>query len=247
MNGFIGKRSAASVLGVVAMTVAISGCDSDAASSGVPRTSVVESISQSWYRDERPILRHQNDAARGRQWVLTADGVELYELSTGEQLAQIALPDWQWVGRQYACPPDLALGPDGEAVISSNVVSTLWRIDPVTLAASKHDLALDEDTGRDVGITALAFSTQQGAYFAVSAAHGSLWRVDRRLARAQRIPLSEPLPKSCTLAIPPRDPDRRAIRAVGLCVRGKEGDWTVAFAPDQRFGYVRAGQCMIGS
>jgi len=85
---------------------------------------------------------------------------------------------------------------------------------------------------------------QQGAYFAVSAAHGSLWRIDPRLARAQSIPLSAPLPKSCTLAISPREPDRRAIRAAGFCVRGEEGDWNVAFAPDQRSGYVRPGQCM---
>ena len=186
MNGYIGKRSAASVLGVVAMTVAISGCDSDAASRSVPRTSVVESISHSWYRDERPILRHQNDAARSRQWVLTADGVELYELSTGEHLAQIALPDWLWVGRQFASPPDLAIGPRGEAVISSNVVPTLWRIDPVTLVASKHDLALEDDSGRDIGFTALTYSTRQGAYFAFSSSHGSMWRIDTLFRRAQR-------------------------------------------------------------
>ena len=244
MSGYISKRSAASVLGVVAMTVAVSGCDSDAASRSVPRISVVESISHSWYRDERPILRHQNDAARSRQWVLTADGVELYELSTGEQLAQIALPDWTWVGPQFACPPDLAIGPRGEAVVSSNVVPTLWRVDSVTLVASKHDLAI-EDEGRDIGITALAYSAQQGAYFAVSPSQGSLWRIDPLLRRAQSVPLSEPLPKSCALAIPPREPDRRAIRAVGICVRSEEGDWTVAFAPDRRFGYVRPGQCMI--
>jgi len=185
------------------------------------------------------------DAARGRLWALTADGVDLYDVASRQRLAQVALPGWTWVGRQFACPPDLALGPLGEAVVSSNVVPTLWRVDPASLAASKHEMALDEDKGRDVGITALAFSAQQRAYLAVSAAHGTLWRIDPRLARAQRVPLSEPLPKSCTLAIPPREPDRRAIRAVDFCVRGEEGDWTVAFAPDQRFGYVRPGQCNI--
>jgi hypothetical protein len=191
------------------------------------------------------VLRQQNDAERGRHWVLTAEGVELYELSSGKLLAQIALPDWLWVGEEYACPPDLAIGYRGEVVVSSNVVPTLWRIDPVTLVASRHELAMEDDKGRDIGITGLAFSAQQGAYFAVSATHGALWRIDARLARAQSIPLSAPLPKSCTLAIPPREPDRRAMRAVGLCVRGEEGDWTIAFAPDQRFGYVRAGQCVI--
>ena len=243
MNGILSRRSAAGVLGVVAMTIAVSGCDSSAASRSAPGIGVAESFSQIRYRDERSVLRHQNDAERSRHWVLTADGVELYDLSSGELLVQIALPDWSWVGPQYACPPDLAVGYRGEVVISSNVVPTLWRIDPVTLVASRHDLAIEDDKGRDIGITALAFSAQQGTYFAVSAAHGSLWRIDPRLARAQSIPLSAPLPKSCTLAIPPREADRRAIRATALCVRGEEGDWTVALAPDQRFGYVRPGQC----
>ena len=245
MNGFIGKRSAAGVLGVVAMMVAVSGCDSDAASGSEPRISVVGSISHSWYRDERPILRHQNDAARRRQWVLTADGVELYELSTGEQLAQIALPDWLWVGRQFASPPAFAIGPRGEVIVSSNVVPTLWRIDPVTLVASKHDLAIEDSAGRDIGFTALAYSAQQGAYFAVSPSPGSLWRIDPQLGRAQSIPLSASLPNASGLAIPPRTPNQRVSRGVGLCVRSEQGDWTVNLAPDQRSGYVRAGQCRI--
>jgi hypothetical protein len=245
MNGILSGRSAAKVLGVVAMMIAVSGCDSDAASPSAPKISIVEKSPQDWYRGERPILRSQVDAIRSRIWVLTMDGIALYEASTGEEVAQIRLPGWLWVGEQYACPPDLAIGYRGEAVISSNVVPTLWRVDPVTLVASRHDLAIDDDQGRDIGITALVFSAQQGAYFAVSAAHGSLWRIDSRLARAQGIPLSAPLPKSCTLAMAPREPDRRAIRAVGMCVRGEKGDWTVAFAPDQRFGYVRPGQCNI--
>ena len=89
MNGILGRRSAASVLGVVAMTIAVSGCDSDAASRSVPRFDAAESVSHSRYRDERSVLRHQNDAERSRHWVLTVDGVELYDLSTGVQLAQI--------------------------------------------------------------------------------------------------------------------------------------------------------------
>jgi hypothetical protein len=142
------------------------------------------------------------DAIRSRIWVLTLDGIALYEASTGEEVAQIPLPGWLWVDEQYACPPDLAIGPNGEAVISSNVVPALWRVDPVTLAASKHDLAIEDDEGRDIGITALAYSAQQGAYFAVSPSHGSLWRIDPLLRRAQSIPLSAPLPKACGLAIP---------------------------------------------
>jgi len=183
------------------------------------------------------------DAARGRLWALTADGVELYEVATRRKVAQIALPDWTWVHEQYSCPPDLAIGPRGEAVISSNVVPTLWRIDPVTLQASKHEPVLDEDTGRDVGFTALAYSAQQGVFLAVSGPHGSLWRIDALLGRAQSIPLSAPLPKACGLATRPRGADKRVTGFVGLCVRSDIGDWTVSLSPDQRFGYVRPGPC----
>jgi len=245
MNGIFSRRSAASVLGIAAMAVVVAGCDSDAASTSVPQASVVENIPQDWYQGERAILRSQADAARGRLWVLTSEGVELHEAATRRKVAQIALPDWLWVGEQYACPPDLAIGPRGEAVISSNVVPTIWRVDPVTLVASKNDLAIEDDAGRDIGFTALTYSVQQGAYFAVSPSQGSLWRIDPLLRRAQSIPLSAPLPKACGLAIPPRDLDQRVSRVVGFCVRGEQGDWTVSLAPDQRSGYVRPGQCMI--
>lgn len=243
MNGIISRRSASSLLGAVAIAVVAAGCDSDAASSRPSRVNVVASVAQDWRPGDPGVIRYQMDAARGRLWALTAAGVDLYDVASRQRLAQIALPDWIWVDDHFACAPDLAIGPLGEAVVSSNVVPTLWRVDPATLAASKHELAIDDSAGRDIGITALAYSPQQRAYFAVSAAHGSLWRVDPRLSRAQSVPLSAPLPKSCTLAAP--EFDRRATRVTGVCVRGEEGDWSVAFAPDQRFGYVRAGQCNI--
>ena len=91
MNGIIGKRSAAGVLGVVAMMVAVSGCDSDAASGSVPRVSVVASVPPDWRPGDPSVLRYQMDAARGRLWALTADGVDLYDVASRQRLAQIAL------------------------------------------------------------------------------------------------------------------------------------------------------------
>ena len=247
MYGILSRRSAANVLVVVACAVAVAGCDSNAASRSVTRGSGAESTPQDGYRGERPVLRSQVDAMRSRIWVLTLHGVALYEASTGEEVAQISLPGWLWAGEQYACPPDLAIGPRGEAVISSNVVPALWRIDPVTLAASKHDLAIEDDAGRDIGITALVYSAQQGAYFAVSPSHGLLWRIDPLLRRAQSIPLSAPLPKACGLAIPSRKPDQRVSQVVGFCIRSEQGDRTISLAPDQRSGYVSKGFCLSAS
>jgi len=229
-------------VGVLAIAIAVSGCDAGADS--IREASMVETNPPDWYRGGQSALRYQTDRARGRLWALTPEGIEVYEATTRQKVAQIALPGWTWVGRQYACPPDLAIGPRGEAVVSSNIVPTLWRVDPVTLVASKHDLAVDEDKGRDIGFTALAYSAQQGAYFAVSSSHGSLWRIDPLFTRAQSIPLSAPLPRACGLAIPPREPAQRTSGVIGFCVRGVQRDWTISLAPDQRSGYVRPGQCM---
>lgn len=247
MYGIPSRRSAANVIGAVAFAVAVAGCDSDAASRSAPRVSVAESTSQVWYRGERPILRSQLDPIRSRIWVLTLDGVALYEASTGEPVAQISLPGWLWVDEPYACPPDLALGPVGEAVISSNVVPTLWRIDPVTLAASEHALVLDPDTGKDIGFTGLTYSARQSAFFAVGAFQGSLWRIDPRLHRARSIPLSAPLANACGLAMRPSASDRRASRSVGLCTRANQESWLVDLAPDLRSGYVSHGSCISAS
>jgi len=247
MDGIFSMRGAAIALSIVASTIVVSGCDSDAASNSAPRASAAKSLPQDWYRGERPIVRSQVDPIRSRIWVLTMDGVALYEASTGEEIAQIPLPGWVWVSEQYACPPGLAIGPDGEAVVSSNAVPSVWRIDPATLVASEHVLVVDDDTGKDIGFTGLAYSARQGAYIAVSAGQGSLWRIDPRLRRAQGILLSAPLANACDVAIRSGASDQRASRFVGFCVRAGRENWLVNLAPDQRSGYVSRGACVSAS
>ena len=95
----------------------------------------------------------------------------------------LPLPGWLLVDAPYSCPPDLALGPKGEALITSNILPTLWRIDPESLAVTVHPLLLDADTDKDVGFSALAYSPQHGAFIAASYAHGSLLE-NRFAARA---------------------------------------------------------------
>jgi hypothetical protein len=134
-----------------------------------------------------PILRVQVDAARDRIWILTRNGVDIYDFKTQKATRHISLPDWHWAGEPFGCSPDLAPGPRGEALISSDVVPTIWRVDPATLAASKHELALDADADKDVGFSGLAYSTEQGVWLGVSCFHGSLWRIDPSLRRAQKM------------------------------------------------------------
>jgi len=186
-----------------------------------------------------PEVRYRIDAARNRIWVLTDDGVSLYDVAAQKRIA-ISLPDWVRVDKEYGCLPDLALGPKGEAVITSNVLPTLWRVDPESLAVTVHPLVLDMDTDKDVGFSGLDYSAEQGAFFAVSYVHGSLWRIDPLFRRAQKIELSEPIRAGCALAVRPRVVPQSISRFGGLCVGTAREVWEVEFAPSRRSAYVRA-------
>jgi hypothetical protein len=137
--------------------------------------------------DRSPMPHYQKDAARDRGWFLTPAGVAVVDLKSGGVVAQVRLPDWHWAGAPYGCTPALALGPKGEALVSSDVLPVLWRVDPETLAVSRHDLVLDPDAGKDVGFSALAYSVKQATYVAVACAGGTRWRVDPSLKRAQKV------------------------------------------------------------
>jgi hypothetical protein len=201
---------------------------------------LAQAVPPAWYKGELPILRFQEDTARERGWILTRMGVLVFDFKTRQTIGHVSLPDWHWAGEQFSCAPDLALGPKGEALISSNVVPTLWRIDPATLAVSKHELAIDADTDKDVGFTGLAYSAEQGVFFAVSD-FGALWRIDPLFTRAQKIALSDPLPKACGVAI------RTTMSPfLGLCVHGQQRGWSVNLAPDRRSGHVIAQPCTEG-
>lgn len=232
-NGSVGRARA---VFLAALIVSIGGCDGGAAPLQVPKASGDAP------RSQPPRLRYQVDRARDRVWFLTRDGVFFYDLATPERIV-VALPTWQWVGMPYSCLPDLALGPKGEAVITSNILPKLWRIDPETLAASVHDLVLDADADKDVGFSGLVYSVEHDAFFAVSYSHGSLWQIDPLLRRGRKIPLSAPVPQACGLAVAPRVAPQRTTRGAGLCARGPEGGWTIDLAPDQRSAYVRAAPC----
>jgi hypothetical protein len=200
-----------------------------------PATSGVEA--------EWPQFRHQVDKARYRAWFLTRNGAHLYDFEAPENIRHIQLPDWTWIGEPLGCMPDLALGPKGEALISSNILPWLWRIDPDTLAVTKHELALDADAGKEIGFSGLAYSADQRAFIAVSPFQGSLWRIDPSLASAQKIPLSAPIPQACGIVIQPRAIERKMARGMRLCVDTGQGGWAVDLAPDQRSGEISARSC----
>ena len=214
----------------------IGGCDVNIAPPQAPRAASGAPYSES------PDLRYQADPARNRVWFLGQDGLFVYDVGARQRIA-VPLPDWQWLGADYSCLPDLALGPNGEAVVTSNILPTLWRIDPETLAVSVHPLALDADTDKDVGFSGLVYSATHEAFFAVSDLHGSLWKIDPLLTKAGKVALSAPIPNACGLTVQLRGAQRKTVRPAGLCARGPQVDWTIDFSLDQRSAYVRAASC----
>jgi hypothetical protein len=154
--------------------------------------------------------------AAAERWVIESG--ELFLQEAGKARRAVTLPGWHWAAEPYACAPAVASGPRGEVVVTSNVSPVLWKIDPRTLAVSVHPLELDADTDKDVGFSGLAYSAREGAWLAVSELHGSMWRIDPLLRRAQKLALSGTLRGACAL-------DGR----------------NVYVAPDQRSAYVQGG------
>jgi hypothetical protein len=126
-------------------------------------------------------------------WRLTREGVVAVDAASGNIRAEIKLPDWLWAKEPYVCAPVVARGPQGEAVITSNVTTTLWRVDPRSFEVTVHEPAGADDRGIEFGFTALTYSPEQQAFFAAATVPGPLWRIDPQLRQARKITASEAL------------------------------------------------------
>jgi hypothetical protein len=204
------------------------------AESGAPPT---------WYKGSAPVIRHQFDAARNRSWILAWDGVHAYDYGTSKKIDRVALPGWNWVGEPYGCAPALAIGPQGEAVISSDVAPVMWRVDPATLAVTSRELVLDADTDKDVGFSGLAYAPEHGVFIATSSFQGSVWRLDPALKTAQKIALVGRLPRACGWNVASPEPGRRNDQALSLCLNSARGTRQLNLAADLRSAHVVAQSC----
>ena len=61
-------------------------------------------IPAGWYEDGLAILRFQKDARRDRGWILTRDGVLVFDYKTRSTTAYVPLPGWTWAGEAFTCP-----------------------------------------------------------------------------------------------------------------------------------------------
>ena len=178
-------------------------------------------------------LREYAQPERARVWAISDGGLFLDEARKPRRA--ITLAGWHWASWPYACAPAIAVGPRGEVVITSNVLPVLWKIDPETLGVSVHRLELDADNDKDVGFSGLVYSERDRAYIAVSESHGTLWRIDPLLRRAQKIALSEPVRGACSVSVQRQE---RISRFSRLSLDGRN----VNLAPDQRSAYVIGGK-----
>jgi len=125
------------------------------------------------------------DGARSRVYALVRDGVEVRDAGSRSRAAFVALQDWVWVGEEYSCPPGIALAPEGDVLVTSNVIPVVWRIDRRTLTAKAYRLRLEQEQGRDVGFISIRWSRNQGVYVAISNTE-ERWIVDASLSRARK-------------------------------------------------------------
>jgi len=151
--------------------------------------------------DQLQVMRIREDPERNRLWLLDHDAVSLYHNRSGKLLQRIVLPGWIHFGKQFGCPPDLALDPSGAVFVTSNVLPVLWRIDPVQFEVTVLDIALDADQDKDMGFTGLAFAAD-GIFIAANAIHGTLWQIDLRASSAQKVASYAPVRGSCEPPIP---------------------------------------------
>lgn len=166
---------------LAALTLALAACDAQTPPSAPRESALHKALAQAG---------RTLHAERGLVWLLSSEGLFMYDTRSSVR-RPIRLPGWQWADEPYACMPDLVRGPKGEIIVTSNVLSKLWRVDGETLAVTVHELELDADQGKDVGFAGLVSSPLHAAYFAVSQLHGSLWMIDASLQRARKIVLED--------------------------------------------------------
>lgn len=233
-----GKTGRSRVLGVLAlMSVSLAACDLDATVEREPRMREAAETSAVGPSTRPQVLRAEFDAPRGRLWALHVDGIDVHHATASRGATSIHLPGWNFAREPYACPPDFAVLPNGDVLITSNVAPTIWRIDSATLDVSRHELALPEHGGRDVGFSRLFHSARFDVIVAAGALDTSLWRIDRTLVRAQPIALSPSPAQTCVRSLLPGRADN------ALCLGTEHGESIVTLSADIRSGDARPAKC----
>jgi hypothetical protein len=146
------------------------------------------------------VFSTRTDTARGRVWVLGPEDLRVYDAATRKLIRRVVLPGWS-ISR-YECRPGLALDASGSAVVSSNIVPNLWRVDAQSFRVTEQAIGLEGRERWDIGFGPIALAGS-GTVYALSANGMSLWKVAPGASAAVMVETYLPPVKGC--ALPERD------------------------------------------
>ncbi len=240
------KAMVASICAQFILAAALAGCVNSvppvAADTASPRHDESNVVQKDAHGEHADSYRIRVDIQRGRYWVLGNDDVSVYSVSDKRLIRKIVLPGWNVAG--FLGLPDMALDRTGTAMISSNIVPMLWRIDPDSFKVTRIDITLQTKEKWDVGFTGLAFAAD-GTLFGMTAMTSSLWTIEPDKGKATPIELSvlAPVRGEHTLWV-----SYRAIPGVPsvkptLCIASTEGPLRVELSADYRSGRISNQAC----
>lgn len=160
------------------------------------------------------VLSTRTDTARGRVWVLGPEDLRVYDAATHKLVRRVVLPGWSMA--RYECRPDLALDASGSAIVSSNIVPNLWRVDAQNFRVSEKAIRLEGQESWDIGFGPITLAGD-GTVYALTSNGMSLWKVAPEASSAVRLETYLPPVKRCVL--PERDIERPEGGAAALLAR----------------------------
>jgi hypothetical protein len=148
------------------------------------------------------VLRLALDERRGLLWAVGNDYVSVFRLPLGGHpprlLARVGVP----FSRVHPkiCLPDIALDRDGRAYVTSTHGATITMVEPSGGRPMVQSLRFPPYGPQPWSLSALSFTPDGRFLLAADAATGTLWRIDLREFRAQRIEGGGELRGACGFA-----------------------------------------------
>ncbi len=187
----------------------------------------------------RQTLRVKSDLSRGRRWELDWGVASAYDTASEQLIRRVRLPGASFSAARESCLPDMLLSRSGALIVSSNAQPSLWRVSPSRFEVERYDIELDSDNDKDFGFTGLAWGADENTLFAVSAATGTLWRLDLVSAKASKIELSTPIRGACGLALAPSAGAERRLKTLVVTIGSTKVSQRISLSPDLARGEVR--------
>ena len=151
---------------------------------GIPERAIQPSAHAEGLSDSS--LATRLDLARGRRWELGWGAVAAYDTATNRPIRRVALEGASLTPARGACRPDMLLDRSGALLVSSNAQPVVWRVSPERFEVERFEIRLDDERGRDVGFSALAWAVDGRTLYARDASTGTAWHID--LASLKAVP-----------------------------------------------------------